>query len=542
VNLQKTPSEISVVGAIREAETVSSPTLTDTSRNHPWYVGRVTRLRLHTWLFGFLFLCFGFFLPRSGDWNEASRFDQALGIVEHHTLAIDQYHWNDGWDELYSRGHWYPNKAPGQTFLAAPVAAGYVGFLNLAGHGDTVATMGAGRHFKRRYTPFWIGLALASFITVSIPAALFFLLFFWFLGFFTDSKGIRLTLTLATALATNVFTYAQVLYPHVPVTCLLFTAFALLYTLGLSDAALQERGKWIAVHRGWCAALAGAALGGVVALDHTAIVPEIAVIVYGVTRVPLKNLAWLVAGGFPFVLFIAWYDLDVYGKVTTTGYNFSFTIPKAAASYWPHAGKASLGLGNPVWGMTLSPYRGIFFLSPFLLLAVPGIWLWRKRERFAWLFCLAIAVPYFVFVCRVPFWNGGSAVGPRYLVTVVPFIALPVVFVIDAFRSRPAKAAFGALITVSAISVWLETGATKVFPRDMITNPLFQYSLHNLALGRQPALNWGAVFLGPLVGVRSPLTLLWLPITLLIWTAFCTRRRRVKVRSIPPGMEQRAAH
>src|SRR6516164_3491435 len=66
------------------------------------------------------FLSFIYFYE-GGGWNQNSRFDLLRAIVERHTLQIDAYQENTG-DKAHFQGHYYSDKAPGQTFLAVPFA------------------------------------------------------------------------------------------------------------------------------------------------------------------------------------------------------------------------------------------------------------------------------------------------------------------------------------------------------------------------------------------------------------------------------------
>ncbi len=61
------------------------------------------------WLFLLLLLCYGYFFPRWGDWNQNSRLDLTMAIVEDRTLSIDAYGKNTG-DYALFEGHLYSDK------------------------------------------------------------------------------------------------------------------------------------------------------------------------------------------------------------------------------------------------------------------------------------------------------------------------------------------------------------------------------------------------------------------------------------------------
>lgn len=130
----------------------------------------------------------------------------------------------------------------------------------------------------------------------------------------------------------------------------------------------------------------------------------------------IKSLPKIAASyGLPIIgglLLIGLYNTARFGNPLSTGYYFGsgegFT--------------ASLSDGLP--GLTIMPYRGLFWYNPLLLLAIPG-WLMLRRgtTRFAWLTVALIALQILSFATWWS-WEGGVAWGPRFLLTVTPLLAL----------------------------------------------------------------------------------------------------------------------
>jgi hypothetical protein len=475
--------------------------------------------RIRFWMAGALLLCFLYFLPRAGDWNQDSRLDLTLALVNHGSIAIDGYQWNAGVDAALVRGHYYSNKAPGQSLAAVPIFVAFKGLLSVTGHGSDAERIGVGRYWKKLYFDFFLLQCLVSIYTVSIPGMLFFMLFFWFLGFFTKSTASRVALTLGTALATNMFPYSQVFYPHVPTAALLFGAFMLLYVAGSREA--QRQTPRLRGQPGKAALCAGLCLGGAFLLDHTAALPGGVVGLYGLTRLPRRSWLYLAIGAAPALAITLGFDYLSYHNAAVTGYNARGGSGPAGID----PGVAQAPSGHGFWGMSFSPYRGIFFLSPFLLLAFPGAWLWRRRGGYEWATCLGAAIAYFVAISAISFWYGGASVGPRYLVPIVPFLALPVIFVLDALQRRWERYLVYGLIVVSAVNVWLQTAAARGFPPVNKLNPLFDYSLPSFAHGRV-ALSLGTVLVAPFTGINSKWTLVPLVPLLGLWSWWARRRHR----------------
>ena len=104
------------------------------------------------------------------------------------------------------------------------------------------------------------------------------------------------------------------------------------------------------------------------------------------------------------------------------------------------------GVPDPAVALILliSPFRGIFYGAPVLLMGVYG--LWRMRRAFpaeAALF-LCIGLAFFLVNCSFMGWHAGYASGPRYLIPATAFLVLPCVY---GFMKMPRIA--GALLAVS---------------------------------------------------------------------------------------------
>ena len=80
-------------------------------------------------------------------------------------------------------------------------------------------------------------------------------------------------------------------------------------------------------------------------------------------------------------------------------------------------------------GLLLSPGRSIFVYSPILLLALPGAFLFMKKETVLTTACLVMVISYTLALSCWRGWHGGLAWGARSLLPIVPvlgFLAAPV--------------------------------------------------------------------------------------------------------------------
>jgi len=237
----------------------------------------------------------------------------------------------------------------------------------------------------------------------------------------------------------------------------------------------------------------------------------LAAAVIGLYAVYRHGLRWLVSlalgGSFPIALLVM-YDLAAFGTPWPIGY--------AHSALWQeqhHTGFMSL-VGpqwEAIWGLTFSDFRGLFFRAPWLLLAIPAYWFgWKQRtHRAEWWVLVLVPLSFLIFYGSSIMWWGGFAAGPRYIVPMIPFLALPAILFSASVWSRPGwRSGVLFLIAGSFGLVWMEVTATQLFPTDAIRSPWSDYIV--------PAWRNGEIArnLGMVLHLEGPLSLV--PLLLLI--------------------------
>lgn len=115
----------------------------------------------------------------------------------------------------------------------------------------------------------------------------------------------------------------------------------------------------------------------------------------------------LLAGGF-----LLWYNRVRFGDPFATGYHFAtgegFTTP-----FW-----------QGLWGLLLSPYRGVFWHTPLFLAAPVGFVSFLRRHRAEALVIAALSIVCLSLYSTWWMWWGGFAWGPRFLTPLAPFWVL----------------------------------------------------------------------------------------------------------------------
>lgn len=441
-----------------------------------------------------LFLAYSYFIPRGAMWNADTRLFLAASLVDHGRLAIDPYAPYTG-DIASSGGHYYSDKAPGSSLLAVPVYA-FVKIVLYRGQTNYEDLLSLNEEQRADFLPRY----LITLLLVGLPSALLGGLFFRFLAYVGLGPRWRLLLTLGYGLGTIAFAFSTVFFGHQIAALLLFAAFFLLF-----QARRGERPAWLVLVAGL---LAGYAI--ITEYPTALIVGCLALYTFFQPGLQLaqrwRSLACFVAGTLPALSIAAVYNTLCFGGPLNQGY------ANLAGPEVFRVGQAQgiLGITFPhleaLWQTTFGPYRGIFLLSSFLLLAVPGfVVLFRQRawRGEAWLW-LSISVVYFLFTISYYAWDGGASLGPRHFVPALPFLVLPIAFLVKASRAiRPLAVA---LILLSTVVVTL---SVAVYP---LNDPVFDSPLTQrlipLLLGIQPDQQHPALAASPLLaalGREAPL-------------------------------------
>lgn len=108
---------------------------------------------------------------------------------------------------------------------------------------------------------------------------------------------------------------------------------------------------------------------------------------------------------------------------------FSLSSLLIYGQYLPHYFRASrlafhAALPEAMLGNLLSPARGVFILSPFLIFCIVGILIGTTSKDFkAFSYALALTIMLHLFsVSMLPTWWGGHCFGARYMADVLPFM------------------------------------------------------------------------------------------------------------------------
>jgi len=109
-------------------------------------------------------------------------------------------------------------------------------------------------------------------------------------------------------------------------------------------------------------------------------------------------------------------------------------------------------------GLFLSPSRGLFIYSPFLVFAIYGAWLARRESARLFYFCAAIIFVLSAYILSMfQNWDGGWGYGSRLLVDVLPYIAFLLIPVLPRLHGAARGAFWGTAIYAAiaqAFGLW----------------------------------------------------------------------------------------
>lgn len=146
----------------------------------------------------------------------------------------------------------------------------------------------------------------------------------------------------------------------------------------------------------------------------------------------LQRLAPAAALAAPILLAAALlmlYNFVRFGNPFDTGYHFD----------------AGEGFTNPLlsglWGLLLSPYRGVFWHTPLFIASLAAFVPFARRHRSEAALIALLSIALVTMYSLWWMWWGGFAWGPRFLTPLTPFWVLPLAIVIEPLTRQSASLA-----------------------------------------------------------------------------------------------------
>jgi hypothetical protein len=372
-------------------------------------------------------------LIQSFSWNQTSHYDLIRALDKDQT-TIDEFASNTG-DKAEYKGHIFSARAPGLALFSLPFY-------------DTIKLLGAeewARESKAQRNSDEMVYLIGLWGNV-LPGLLLVVLVWQVSERFEPRYGVASALALG--LGTIVLPLSTLLFSHVFTAFLGFAAFALMLRerdgpprpmlLALAGLAI---GYGVASE--YPIAFAGAVLGLFLLSRRDALTPALVV----------RRAGAYIAGGCVGVTPLLLYNHYAFNSWTHLAYS---SIPRQ------HKGFFGITAPKPqVLATLLFDSRGLLTISPVLLMGAIGtVLMYRRGRRAEALTITGVCLCYLIYNSGYYLPFGGGFMGPRFLGTMLPFLAVPVALALKRFPG-PTIGLAGASIAATALAT--------------ITHPLIGY-------------------------------------------------------------------
>ncbi len=403
--------------------------------------------------------------------NETARVYLVQAAVREQVLHIDSgiAEYGDVHDKAEHDGHFYCDKPIGLSLAAVPVYGLMYGFERAVGRSWTLQ--------ETRY--------LLALLCVTLPSLWLAYLLYGFWSRLTSDPWLAGFSVLAYGLGTIACVYSTQFMGHQLSALLVFWHFVRSRKF---DESAPASGLFA------CGLLSGF---GAITQYFSSFAHLIIALSYLLRVRPIRNAGFYVAGGAIAIAPLLIYNTICFGGPLEMAYGY-----EADPQFRVQHDTGFFGVTFPTWeafsGLLFSARKGLFFLSPFLLLGLLGLPLAAARRttrRDAVVMGLGVLAIGWL-ALSVLNWRAGWTVGPRHTVDMLPFLMTGVVLAVHRFPVlRP-------YYLVSAIA-----GMIFIVPTTLAL-PGFEVNLENPLLS-QTAFLLGQGYVSPNLG-----TSIGLPATL----------------------------
>jgi hypothetical protein len=367
-------------------------------------------------------------------------------------------------DVAFYQGHFHPNKAPGTAFTGVPAYWLIFHFEKLAGlDPDDWWTLTVNAWLVSIFS---VGLISAVGVSVFYMVAT---------SFFVDRPDCNLLAAYTFAFGTMFFPNSTLLFEHNIVGAALLSSFYLLWLAKHTASRTSERA--------YCF-LAGVFVGWGAITNYIAAVAVLILAGYAIVHPRRKtSVPWFSLGLLgPFLLICA-YNSACFGTVFTTNYRYQ------NPDFIDNTGMLLHVFMPPQLDVLLnilfSPFRGLFFTAPVLLIAVlaVGFSIPQTSRRAEVMVATAMCALFLLFNISFNGWDGGNVAVPRYLGPMVPMLSLAVIIGFRRFFKTTCIFALASVCMMTLITVVdpqppTGTGTAMVLDKPQWKyNPVWEYEL-----------------------------------------------------------------
>ncbi len=418
-----------------------------------------------------------------------------VSVVDYQKLYVDDISTDKNDDLSFSNGHYYSAKAIGVPLIGIPVYWFIRNFTPLAGTNPF-------------YDP---NIYIVRFFVATLPFAILGAVMFGLSRRMGIDRGKSLYMVLAYSFGSIALNHSMIFSGHETSAAFCFFSFAIIYCLKKKAAnGYRQRDLLYSF-------AAGSFLGIGALSDYTAMYIAILLVIYiFATKIPIKLKLLFMLGGIPFLTLLLLYNHHCFGSILSFSYN-----NMSNEEFMGGASQGFLGITLPdpdaLYAILLSPSRGLFFIMPVFLYSFLGFFRMLKNRKHTHeaILIILIFTGYLFINSGFYGWHAGWTYGPRYLVPMLPFLAIPMAF------SLQRSLWFFLLLGLSAFQVLLSSAVFFHIPQEIV-NPLPEIIIPFISAG------FTAINAGNMAGIKGPLSLLPVIITALSLIALLIRSTRYR--------------
>ena len=387
--------------------------------------------------------------------NERSHFAVTLSMIEYGTLHITHYNPINlpsfaYVDISFYGGKYYSALAPGISFLSIP-------FYVIA------------RIFFEPASGLPIMQAVVT-LTSAVFAASSVVIVYEFSRLLGAKRWAATLSCIAYAFGTPLWNYAETLFAHATSVFLIALGYYLIIRVADSQGMKLN---WLI--------LSGLVLGFAGFVEYPNLLLLAPAFLYLLDRLPrVSNSIFFGAsaamGAFPiFIYNYLCFDSPL-------AFPFRYFIGYPLATYYRI-------FDNPLYvgleGLLFSPFRGLFYHAPILLLSLLGFAIIYRQQKYkAILLASSFLLP-LIFYSSFQGWQGGLCYGPRYLVGITPLLIPPLALTIDRYGKSRAFVVVSLIFFSYSILTSASAALTKYWiPYGYEKFAFLDYGLPLLLLGK----------------------------------------------------------
>ncbi len=384
-------------------------------------------------------VAYGYFYNGS-DWNTNSRLSLVKAVVEQNRLEVNNYVGKDlqTKDLARLRGNYYSDKAIGSSLIGMVYYFPLYAISQLTGIPISTAI------FKE----------LLTFLVASLLCAFLAPFIYSYAKKVSNNPFLSLLVTAIICVGTPFYKYSTAYYGHTLAGLFLFTAFFIWFNIK-EDEEIAPTKILISAYF----------LSYAVITEYPTAVLAACIGLY-ILYILWKRrslfdykiyLRLMIGAAIPVVLVMT-YNMAAFHHPFKTGYGY-----EVLKTFAEGQSGGFMGIHPPnlvtLFYMTFHTTMGIFWQSPVLLLAVWGwVNMWKQaRYRAELILSLALVLVYFLLMSGYYMWWGGAAFTPRSLIPVLPFFAIPLIFLAGKWQ----KALLGILAFISIAQMFIVTAASN---------------------------------------------------------------------------------